>query len=443
MARSRATHVLRQSSARTQPVHPRVRERAATAAFGGTSHATFGARVAAEFCQRILCRGDAPDSSLVPMRIALTLLLALHGTIHLLGFLAWSRLVAIRGLSGRTLVPLSASGMRGYALLWLAATLVLLAAAALWFGRHAEWWLPALLGVLLSQCLIVFAWHDARYGTIVNLMLLVVALVGLANVRFTRHTDAEVRALLALSSPRQSPTIRGLELQHLPPPVRRWLEASGIVGGERARTVRLRQRGELRTSPDGAWMPARADQYFSVEPPAFVWKVDTAMMGLLPVAGRDKYAGGRGHMLIKALSLIDVVDSADEKIDHGSLLRFLGETVWFPSAALAPYVVWEPIDETTARATMRHGGLHASAVFTFSDDGRVLGLSAERYLGGGTGAKLTPWSVSFSEWRKFQGIEIPDRGQVSWMLASGAFTYYRWEILEVEFNRAELYEHPS
>jgi len=365
------------------------------------------------------------------MRIALTILLAFHGTIHLLGFVGWSRLAAVPGLSGRTLVSLSASGQRAYALVWLVATLVLLAAAALCAGRHAWWWATALLGVLLSQCLIVLAWDDARFGTIVNVLVLVPALVGLAHAHFTRRTDAEIRVLLARSSPPSTTSVSQSELQNLPAPVRRWLESSGVVGHERLRTVRLRQRGELRTSPSDAWMPARADQYFSVDPPAFVWRVDTAMMGVLPLAGRN--------MLVKALSLINVVDSADEKIDHSSLLRFLGETVWFPSAALAPYIVWEPIDEMTARATMRQGGLDASAVFTFSDQGRVLGLSAERYLGGGASAKLTPWFVSCSEWRTFQGIEIPNRGQVSWTLASGDFTYYRWEILDVEFNRSELY----
>jgi hypothetical protein len=53
------------------------------------------------------------------------------------------------------------------------------------------------------------------------------------------------------------------------------------------------------------------------------------------------------------------------------MLRFLGEIVWFPSAALSPILTWEAIDGTSARATMRHGGLVESAVFAFSDEGRV------------------------------------------------------------------------
>jgi hypothetical protein len=83
--------------------------------------------------------------------------------------------------------------------------------------------------------------------------------------------------------------------------------------------------------------------------------------------------------------------------------------------------------------------LVASAVFTFDAEGRVIGLQAERYLGGGADAKLTPWSVSCSEWRAFRGIGIPSRGEVLWKLESGDFSYYRWEILDLEHNPAGPY----
>src|SRR5688572_2467125 len=107
-----------------------------------------GAWVATDRRQRIVVnrccrRGAAPAVSACTMRIALIILLAFHGTIHLLGFLEWSRLAAVPGLSGRTLLSLSASGQRAYAFLWLVTMLVLLAAAAVCAGRHAWWWAPA------------------------------------------------------------------------------------------------------------------------------------------------------------------------------------------------------------------------------------------------------------------------------------------------------------
>jgi hypothetical protein len=186
-------------------------------------------------------------------------------------------------------------------------------------------------------------------------------------------------------------------------------------------------------------MPARAEQYFSVDPPGFVWVVDTTAMGIIPVAGRDKYVRGHGNMLIKAASLVNLVNAADPKIDQGSMLRFLGEIIWFPSAALSSKIGWEPIDATSARATLSDGRTSVSAVFSFDERGRVLGLRAERYLGGGAEAKLTPWVVSCSEWRTFEGIQVPSRGDVGWILSSGTFSYYRWEITDLQFNRLGPY----
>ena len=76
--------------------------------------------------------------------------------------------------------------------------------------------------------------------------------------------------------------------------MRRWLEVSGTVGRPRATTVRLKQRGELRIGPDKPWMPVAAEQYFSVDPPGFVWSVKARMMGVLPIAGRDRLRGATG-----------------------------------------------------------------------------------------------------------------------------------------------------
>lgn len=133
------------------------------------------------------------------------------------------------------------------------------------------------------------------------------------------------------------------------------------------------------------------------------------------------------------------VDADDAKIALGTSLRFLGEIIWFPSAALGPRVSWEPIDATHARGTLRDGGLAASAVFTFDERGRMVRLDANRYLGGGSEGKLTPWFATCSSWRKFEGVVVPDRGEVGWTLANGPFIYFRWQVLDLQFDRNDLY----
>jgi hypothetical protein len=268
---------------------------------------------------------------------------------------------------------------------------------------------------------------------------LVVAVVAAATRRFDRRIDDESRALLADARPPDGRLVEARDLDGLPPPVRRWLEVSGTVGRPRATTVRLEQRGEMRVAPDKPWMPVTAEQYFTIDPPGFLWHVDARMMGVLPIAGRDRYAGGHGQMLIKLASLVTVADGVGHEIDQGTLLRFLGEIVWFPSAALSDTITWEAIDARSARATMRYGGTTASAVFAFGDDGRFARLSAQRYMSAEGGARLESWVIPVTEWRVVRGIDMPVRGNAVWKLAAGDFDYYRWEITDVEVDHPALY----
>jgi hypothetical protein len=372
------------------------------------------------------------------MRLALTLFIALHAAIHLLGFLKAWKLAALPALSGRTVVPLGEGARRAFGLAWLAAALVLLGTSALRVAHSEAWWMVALPGIVLSQALIAFQWADAKAGTLGNVVIALSVVVAAATSRFEAGVVKEVRDLIGAAAPIDSGVVRREALERLPPPVARWLTRSGVVGKPEARTIRLRQRGEMRTSPSGEWMPARARQYFSVNPPGFVWSVDVTMARVIPIVGRDRYVHGRGQMRITAAALLDVVDASGEMIDQGTLLRYLGEIVWFPSAALSAPIAWEPVDARHARATMSHAGVTASAVFGFDALDRFADLEARRYMGDGPRAKLERWSVSARSWRTLSGIEIPVRGVVRWHLDSGEFEYYRWEILDIDYDVATL-----
>jgi len=43
--------------------------------------------------------------------------------------------------------------------------------------RH--WWLMGFLAVIHSQILIFYSWKDAKYGTVANIIILVVAIIEL------------------------------------------------------------------------------------------------------------------------------------------------------------------------------------------------------------------------------------------------------------------------
>lgn len=370
------------------------------------------------------------------MRVAVAALLGLHGLIHLMGFLKAWRLADIPQLTGRSLVPMSEGAFRAVGVVWLVAAIALGAAGLLRLLGRESWWLVAAPALALSQAVIVLQWGDAWAGTILNVVLAVAVAVGWGTARFHAENVQHARALLASAPRGPSPPLRLEEIAELPVPVRRWLQGSGAIGQPRARTVRLRQRGGMRTSPGQAPMPAEAEQYFTVDRPGFVWTVDVTMLRVVPIVGRDSFVDGAGRMFIKAGGLVPVADGTGPTFDQGTALRFLGEIIWFPSAALAPYISWTPIDDRRAQATLTFQSVTVSAVFEFDDRGRFVSLAADRYFDGRT---LERWVIPATAWAVIRGIEMPVRGGAIWKLAAGDFDYYRWEILDVETNVPALW----
>lgn len=362
------------------------------------------------------------------MRFVLAFVFVVHGLIHFLGTASALKPGSVPQLSGKALVALPPL-VGGVA--WAVGGALFVAAAVLLLLGEAEWWRLAALALVVSQVMVVVAWPEAKAGTVANVIAAVAVLLAFSQARFEARAASEAAALLQLVPADEGAVVTREELAALPPPIARWLEASGVVGRPRATVVRLGQEGALRTAPGGAWMPATAEQVFSVGEPGFVWTTRVTMAKVLPVLGRDLYAEGHGHMLITLGGLVPLVDVRDERIDEGTLQRWLGELVWFPSAALSPHVKWTAIDERQALATMEYRGVKGEGRFTIDEQGRFVEMEAQRFLGGGADAKRERWVVPARAWRRFEGVLVPSEGEVLWRLADGDFAYYRWRLTDL------------
>lgn len=104
------------------------------------------------------------------MNIAFILLVLLHGLIHILGFVKAFGLAEVKQLT----VPIP----KMLGILWLIAFLLSVALAVAIALGLPYWWALALLVATVSQVLIFSSWRDAKYGSIVNGILLVVAVIG-------------------------------------------------------------------------------------------------------------------------------------------------------------------------------------------------------------------------------------------------------------------------
>lgn len=264
----------------------------------------------------------------------------------------------------------------------------------------------------------------------------VVTLAG--DLFFRKQVKKEVESLFDGIEDKHA-RISSEELEGLPPCVQKWLTYSEIIGKEKITSVRSKQKAEMRLSNDKPWLPLEAEQYFTTEEPGYIWRAKVKAGPFIHIAGKDRYVNGKGSMLIQVQSAFPVADSEGKEIDQGSLVRYLAETVWFPSAVLNEYVVWKEIGDNTAQATMTYGGVEATGTFTFNEKGEVIQFEAERYGEFEGKYSMETWSISMGNYQFFEGIKVPTEGQIAWKLKEGDYLWYKFVVDDIQFNRPKVY----
>ncbi len=357
------------------------------------------------------------------MKLLLALLLLLHALIHLTGFFQPSRL-----------------RLSNHVILWLLVCLLFIASCVMVVIGKQNWWIVTMPAIIISQVLILTNWQVAKWGTLMNIFLAMASIVAFGKWHFDRQFRRDATALLATRSFKQKNIITREMVEALPSPVSKWLSSSGVIGTEIIHTVRLQQGGSMRLKENtGQWNQMHAEQYFNLDEPSFIWKVQMNMMRLLPVSGHDALINGHGSMNIKLFSLLNIVNDADEKIDQASLQRWLAEISWFPQAALMPWINWEAIDGHAARARLTWKGVEAVVDFYFDEHDRLITCVADRYKGGGKKALLEKWEIHCSHHHSINGIIVPTSAEVSWILRSGRFNWCNLQITSLEYNPTSVY----
>lgn len=256
---------------------------------------------------------------------------------------------------------------------------------------------------------------------------------------FDNKVEKEVQELFESQEAGEPEAITEEDLKGLPEPVQRHLRYAGVVDRKKVKSVRLKQEGRFRQGEDGSWMSFEAEQYYTTEQPGFIWKTDMNFLPLVSVVGRDKYYSGEGNMLIKLPPFIKIADARGDDIDQGTLVRYMNEIMWFPTAYLSDYISWEPIDSASARAIMTDHGTTVSAVLYFDEKGRLVDFVADRYYAGGDETTLETWTTPIKEYGEMEGLRIPVKGEGVWELDSGSFAYIELEVTELEYGVPEVY----
>jgi len=272
-------------------------------------------------------------------------------------------------------------------------------------------------------------------------VVIIILFITISKILFDKKIIKEVGMLTEEGSKVQSKTFSFNDLEGLPEPVQKYFKYALKDGQEHIRFVRLKQVGEFRMKENQPWMPIKAEQYFTTEDPAFIWRVKLTMAHFIGIEGRDMYYQGKGNMLIKVLSTITVADAAGSEMDISSLIRFLAEAPWFPTALLpSDYLEWKEIDSNSARAVIKDKGYTASGIFTFNEKGEIIKfVTNDRYMEADGKYFKEQWAGYYRNYQEIEGMKIPIEGEVEWNLSDRDLQYAKLKITDIQYNIAEKY----
>jgi hypothetical protein len=279
-----------------------------------------------------------------------------------------------------------------------------------------------------------------RLGATVLVLLLATAVIAfLYGSSSWRHATAALVAQLdAGAKPCGAAIYHAADVDNLPPPVVRFFQSTLKDGQPIVKHVRIAHGGEFNASDTAAtWSPFSSMQTYRVNPPGFVWDARVSMMPVVPALVRDRYLDRQGgvHAAIGGLLTVARAEGTSA-MAVSALQRYLAEAMWFPTALLpACGVMWEPLDDRRALATISDPPWTASLEFHFNDRNDIADVfTPARYRMVGNDAVLTPWRGINSAWAMHNGMRIPIESEVRWELKDRMLPYWRARIIDIAYD---------
>ena len=226
------------------------------------------------------------------------------------------------------------------------------------------------------------------------------------------------------------------DLMALPPPVASYIKISGLKGKKRISSMRISHSGSFKTGADRNFMPINGKYYLTTKKPSFCWFGKISLFPGLSVSAFDSYFNGKGHMLIKVMSLFKIADARSSVIDYSAFGRCLAEMTMAPSFFLNNQLIkWTSFNSNHAEFTITDSGLSADAVLHFSNDGTLERIVVDRYFDRGNGkATLEKFTGKGQLIKDFNGLRLCSVFDGYWNLKEGDLHYVHFIVDNVEFE---------
>jgi len=358
------------------------------------------------------------------MRYILVFLLLIHGIIHFLGFTK-----AFHIGSSKLTKEIS----KPVGILWLLDGISFCSAALLIVLHQQEWIWVVFTGAIVSELLIIGSWKDAKFGTVINLILVIVVILNWGSVQFEKSYQKDVQAHLKQTAGVSGDILTEADLKDLPAIIQQYLHYTGMVNKPKIKNIRIVFEGEMR-SKSKDYFPFVSEQYnFFDRPAARLFFMKGKMFGIT-VPGYHKYENAKASMDIRLFGLFSVIKKTGPLMDTTETVTLFNDMCVFAPATLTDNrIQWKTINDTTIKARFTNEGISISAILYFNRQGQMINfLSTDRTEIGDM--QRYPFTTPVSDYKEIHGYLLPTKGETVWQYPDGKFTYGRFYLKDIEYN---------
>jgi hypothetical protein len=183
-------------------------------------------------------------------------------------------------------------------------------------------------------------------------------------------------------------------------------------------------------------MPFAAEQYNVVDPPARLFYLNASMFAI-PVQGYHRYVGSSASMRVKAAALVPVASAEGPEMTKGETVTLFNDMcIMAPATLVDPAIVWEAVDDRTARAQLSIAGHTIRAELAFNERGELTNFVSDdrSQTTADGGFRRLRWSTPVGGYRSYGAVRLASGGAARWHEPEGEYAYIELTIDDVRYN---------
>ncbi|MBK8347061.1 MAG: hypothetical protein IPL08_05340 [Saprospiraceae bacterium] len=363
------------------------------------------------------------------MKFLLLFLILIHGLIHLMGF------TKAFGFAHTQQLTKNISVFTG--MIWLLTAILFSITVILLLLDKNVWPYVAMTAAVISQILIFNSWQDAKFGTIANVIILLVAIINISSSTFYQRYQKDVASCLGQQKNiALNEILTEQDIVGLPIPVQKYLRYTRSLGQPKVSHFRVDFEGKIRKNDKSEWMPFNSEQYNFIDKPYRLFFMK-AVMKHLPVAGYHAYKDGKAMMDIRLLSLIKVQYKDGPEMDEAETVTFFNDmVVMAPPTLIDPKIQWLETKGNEVRASFTNKKVTIEARLFFNDEGQLTNFISDDRYAEDAGKKL-PWSTPVSEYKEINGYKLPATADAVYSYPEGDVVYGTFYVRKVIYNNTK------